>query len=187
MALPEFRPDDALLIVDMQKDFCPPDGALPVTDCTGVLKELSAWIEAAQAARILIVASRDWHPPEHVSFRERGGPWPVHCVQGTEGAEFCEELRLPDDVVIVSKGDAPDTDQYSAFDNSGLAELLKQRGIRRLWIGGVALEVCVRASVLDALTAGFDVHVIVAGTAPVDEENGRRALEEMVQAGAILH
>lgn len=186
MKQPDFTLEDALLIVDMQKDFCPPSGALPVTDCEGVVNELNQWIAAAERAGITTFASRDWHPPDHVSFKARGGPWPEHCVRGTVGAEFCDALKLPVNTVIVSKGTSPDIEQYSPFENSGLEELIKERGIRRLWIGGVAQDVCVRAAVLDALEAGFEVHVIVAGTAPVDVENGRQALEEMQQAGAIL-
>lgn len=187
MKPPDFNPVDALLIVDMQKDFCPPNGALPVTDCRGVLNELNEWIAAAEQAGITIVASRDWHPPDHSSFQARGGPWPEHCVRGTPGAEFCDEMHLPPRAVLVSKGTAPESDQYSPFESSGLEETLKERGVHRLWIGGVAQEVCVRAAVLDALQAGFEVHVIVEATAPVDEENGRRALDEMQQAGAVLH
>lgn len=176
---------DALLIVDVQNDFCP-GGALPVTDCGGVLEVLNSWIDAAERAGCMIVASRDWHPVGHMSFRSRGGPWPEHCVQDTAGSHFCDDLRLPQRTVVVSKGTAEDVEQYSPFDVSGLTERLKQQGIRRLWIGGLAQEVCVRAAVLDALAAGFEVHVLVEGTAPVDEANGREALQEMRSAGAIL-
>lgn len=183
----ELRPTDALLIVDMQKDFCPPSGALPVTDCRGVLDTLNEWIAAAEEAGIAIIASRDWHPPDHISFAARGGPWPEHCVQGSAGAEFCDALRLPARTAIVSKGASPNIEQYSPFDESDLARRLEEQGIRRLWIGGVAREVCVRATVLDALQAGFDVHVIVPATAAAQPDDGQRALAEMQRAGAILH
>ena len=186
MKLPNFSPNDALLIIDMQKDFCPSGGELPVTDCSGVVKVLNAWIAAAEDARIPIFASRDWHPPDHVSFDSQGGSWPEHCVRGTEGAEFCEELQLPPQAVIISKGTSPSVEQYSPFENTGLADSLRELGIQRLWMGGVAQDVCVRASALDALQEGFDVHVVVDATAPVEEQAGRRALREMQSAGAIL-
>lgn len=177
--------DDALLIVDFQKDFCP-GGSLPTTDCEASVEVLNRWIDAARHGGSCIVASRDWHPPGHVSFRARGGPWPEHCVRETEGAQFFDQLRLPDQTVIVSKGVDPDADQYSPFEASDLADWLTDQGVRRLWVGGLAREVCVRATVLDAIRAGFEVHVVVEGTAPVDPVQGERALEELRDAGAVL-
>jgi nicotinamidase/pyrazinamidase len=121
-----------------------------------------------------------------VSFKERGGQWPEHCVRDTEGAQFHPELTLPAQAVIVSKGEHPDADQYSAFGTGELQPLLEQHNVSRLWVGGVALDVCVKATVLDALKAGFEVHLMTAGTAPVNEDDGRHALDEMQSAGAIL-
>ena len=185
MRLPELAPTDALLIIDMQKDFCP-GGALPVTDCSRALEVLSTWLDAADQAGITIVASRDWHPPDHMSFKAQGGPWPEHCVRGTDGASFCEELHLPAQAVIINKGMEPDVEQYSAFDVGRLESTLRERGIRRLWVAGVAQEICVRAAVLDALQSGFEVHVIVEATAPVKPDDGHEALAVMQAAGAIL-
>lgn len=176
---------DALLIVDMQKDFCP-GGALPVQLGPQVIATLNKWIAAAEKAGSLIVFSRDWHPPNHVSFAARGGTWPEHCIRDTEGAAFHPDLTLPSQAVIVSKGKALDTDQYSAFGTNELRPLLEQHNVSRVWVGGVALDVCVKATVLDALNSGFEVHLIEAGTAPVNEDDGRQALEEMQSAGAIL-
>jgi nicotinamidase/pyrazinamidase len=133
-----------------------------------------------------IYASRDWHPRGHPSFREQGGEWPPHCIQGSPGAEFCPGLALPEDVIVIAKGVRFDHDQYSAFDETGLTARLAQDGVRRLWIGGLALDICVRATVLDALGAGFDVFIIVDATRPVTEEAGRKALREMAEAGAVL-
>ena len=178
-------PSDALLIVDFQKDFCP-GGRLPMQQCDGVAEALGRWIDAARRGGAVVIASRDWHPPNHVSFRSRGGRWPEHCVRETDGAQFADDLQLPDETVIISKGVDPESDQYSPFQASDLGGWLAEQGVRRLWIGGVAQDVCVRASVLDALQAGFEVHVVVAATAPVDLAAGRRALEEMRSAGAIL-
>lgn len=185
MAPAKLEAHDALLLVDLQKDFFP-GGALAVSDAGGVLEECNAWIDAAQKAGCVIVASRDWHPPDHMSFRAQGGPWPEHCVRETEGAAFCDELRLPERAIIVNKAEDPGREQYSDFEGSGLAERLLQQGVRRLWVTGVAQEYCVKATVFDALRAGFEVHVVVKATAPVDEQDGRAALEAMQAAGAVL-
>lgn len=179
------RSDDALLLVDVQRDFCP-GGALAVPEGDQVVGVLNAWIGAAQRAGALVVASRDFHPAHHVSFTERGGPWPPHCIQGTSGAELHPELELPPDAVLVSKGQHPDRDAYSAFDGTELGPLLRQRGVRRLFVGGLARDVCVRASVLDARREGFETHVLVDATRPVDPERGEQALTEMQASGAML-
>ncbi len=111
---------DVLLIVDVQNDFFP-DGALPVAGSDVILPRVNALIEEAERAGALIVAQRDWHPPNHISFVQQGGPWPRHCVQHESGAAFHRNLRLPADALIVSKADRPDLEQYSAFDRSDLA------------------------------------------------------------------
>lgn len=184
---PRLSPQDALLIVDVQNDFCP-GGALAVAGGDEVVPVLNAWIEAAVQAGATIVASRDWHPADHASFGERGGPWPVHCVAGTPGAQLHPGLRLPEGAWIVDKGAGRDREQYSALDRTGLAERLWEAGVRRLWVGGLALDVCVRASVLDALEAGFEVRVIRDASRPVDVNpgDGERAIREMESAGARI-
>jgi nicotinamidase/pyrazinamidase len=176
---------DALLVVEMQNDFCP-GGALPVEEGDRVVPVLNRWLCAARERGIPVYASRDWHPRGHVSFVEAGGEWPPHCVQDTEGARFHTDLELPDDVVLVTKGVRFDRDQYSAFNETGLESRLRRDGVRRLFVGGLALDVCVRATVLDALRAGLEVLLLVDATRPLSEEGGRRALEEMESAGAIL-
>ncbi len=144
---------DALLLVDVQADFCP-GGALPIEAGDAVVPVLNDWIAAASRAGVPVVASRDLHPGGHASFSESGGPWPAHCVQDTPGAGFHHALRLPAATIHVAKGTRLDRDQYSAFDETGLAHVLRRRGVRRLWVGGLALDVCVRATVLDALREG---------------------------------
>jgi nicotinamidase/pyrazinamidase len=178
---------DALLIVDVQNDFCP-GGALGVTEGDQVVPVLNRWIEKAERENIPIYLTRDWHPAGHVSFKERGGPWPPHCVQGTEGAAFRSDLRLPHNAEIVSKGYDLDKDSYSAFGGTELNAKLRAAGIKRIWIGGLAQDYCVRETSLDALREGFEVHVIVDGTRAVNVQpaDGRRALDDMEQAGAIL-
>jgi nicotinamidase/pyrazinamidase len=179
------RPGDALLLVDVQQDFCP-GGALPVAHGDEVVPLLNRWLEAVAGRGLRVYASRDWHPPGHPSFRQQGGEWPPHCIQDTPGAAFHPDLALPADAVSVVKGVRLDRDQLSAFDETGLASRLRRDGVERLWVGGLALDVCVRATVLDALREGFAVCVLVGGTRPVDEAAGEKALREMERAGARL-
>jgi nicotinamidase/pyrazinamidase len=180
-------PGDALLIVDVQNDFCP-GGALAVPEGDQVVQVLNKWIDAAQRSNIPVFFSRDWHPAGHISFKERGGPWPPHCVQDTEGAALHSGLHRPPHSEVVSKGNDVNQDSYSAFGGTDLQDRLRRAGIQRLWIGGLAQDYCVRATALDAIAAGFRVHVIVDGTRAVNvhADDGRRALDEMRRAGAVL-
>jgi len=178
---------DALLIVDVQNDFCP-GGALGVRDGDKVVPSLNEWMREARLRGIPVFASRDWHPADHISFTKRGGPWPPHCVQDTSGAAFHPDLDLPPGSQIISKGTTPDQDSYSAFGGTDLARRLRSAYVKRVWIGGLAQDYCVRATALDAIREGFEVHVIVDATRPVDvhPDDGRRALEEIQRAGGIL-
>lgn len=185
-------PHDALLIVDVQNDFCP-GGALAVAGGDEVVPVLNAWIEAAVQAGATIVASRDWHPADHCSFGERGGPWPVHCVAGTPGAQFHPDLRLPPGTLIVSAGTSGQDDGYSAFEGrieggGSFEEDLRARGITHLIVGGLATDYCVRASVLDARRLGIDVTVVTDAVRAINVQpgDGERALQEMQAAGAEL-
>jgi len=178
---------DALLIVDVQNDFCP-GGALAVNKGDEVVPVLNKWIAQAERQGLPIFASRDWHPPNHISFRERGGPWPPHCIQNTDGAAFHPDLKLPPRVQVISKADTPDKDAYSAFGGTDLTARLRRAGVKRVWIGGLTQDYCVRESSLDALREGFEVHVIVPGTRAVNvhPEDGARALDDIRRAGAVL-
>ena len=176
---------DALIVVDVQTDFCA-GGALPVTEGDAVIAVLNRWIDVAERRGIPVVASRDWHPPEHPSFAPRG-PWPEHCVQDTPGAAYHPLLRLPPSAIKVAKGTRFDRDQHSAFDETGLAAHLRSHAVRRLWIGGLTLDVCVLETVLDARKEGFETHVIVEATRPIEASSGERALDRMEAAGAIVH
>lgn len=178
-----FRPGDALIVVDVQIDFCP-GGALPIEGGDAVVPILNRWIAAAEHAGVPVYASRDWHPLHHLSFKESGGEWPVHCLQDSPGARFHPGLKLPHSAMLVTKGVRFDRDQYSAFDETGLATELRNRGVRRVWVGGLAQDVCVRATVLDARRNAFDTIVISDATRPVTPAGGERANEEMRQAGA---
>jgi nicotinamidase/pyrazinamidase len=180
-----FRRDDALIVVDVQRDFCL-GGALPIAGCEGIVPVINRLIEDATRGGAFVVASRDWHPKGHVSFRARTGTWPEHCVQGSAGAKFQENVRLPRDAFIVSKGVDLDRDQYSAFDGTGLTDELLRRGIRRVVLCGLALDVCVRASALDAVRAGFKTHVLLKATRPTMEANERNAIRDMMKAGVVV-
>ena len=184
----KLTPSDALLLVDVQNDFCP-GGALAVADGDEVVPVLNEWIAAAGQGSALVFASRDWHPTDHLSFAEQGGIWPPHCVQDTPGAAFHPDLELPDDAAVVSKADQADREAYSAFDSGELGEKLGAAGIRRLWVGGLATDYCVMASVLDAVgLTGLEVHVITDAIRAVDVApgDGEAALKAMREAGAIL-
>jgi nicotinamidase/pyrazinamidase len=186
-----FQPTDAaLLIVDVQNDFCP-GGALPVPDGDRVIPVLNRAIERFQSEGRPVYASRDWHPPDTRHFKPFGGPWPVHCVAGTPGADLHPDLRLPQSAIVISKGQDRNDDGYSAFEGSTpertrLIDDLHRRGVRSLFVGGLATDYCVRATALDARHAGFDVTVLTDAVAGIGEESSRRALEEMRDAGVSL-
>lgn len=183
MTVTSTRPSDtALIAVDVQGDFLP-GGALAVPRGDEVVEPLTR----AAAAVGLVVATRDWHPPDHVSFVARGGPWPPHCVAGTPAAAIHPDVdRLA--ALVVSKGSDPDADAYSGFQGTHLAELLRALGVRRLVIGGLATDYCVRATALDAVAAGFEVTVLEDAVRAVDATpgDGERALEEMRSAGVRI-
>jgi nicotinamidase/pyrazinamidase len=174
---------DALIVVDVQRDFCP-GGALPIERGDEVVPVLNRWIAAALERGVPIYLSRDWHPAGHLSFAESGGRWPIHCLQDSDGARFHPNLTVPPSAVKVTKGVRFDQDQYSAFDQTGLAKELRGKGITRVWVGGLAQDVCVRATVLEAVREGFDTIVIADATRPVTAAGGREADEEMRRAGA---
>ena len=174
---------DALIVVDVQRDFCP-GGALPIERGDEVVPVLNRWIAAATDNQVPVYLSRDWHPTGHLSFIESGGLWPIHCLQDSDGARFHADLAVPPSAVKVTKGARFDQDQYSAFDQTGLAKELRAKGIRRVWIGGLAQDVCVRATVLEAVREGFETIVIADATRPVTSAGGREADDEMRHAGA---
>ena len=179
------RTGDALLIVDLQNDFLP-GGALAVPDGDAVIPVLNRYIAAARNARVPIVASRDWHPADHCSFKPQGGAWPPHCVAGTPGAEFSVALDLPQKTEVISKAQARDKDAYSAFEGTGLAERLQEQGVGRLLIGGLATDYCVLNTVRDAIRNGFGVLLLTDAIRAVDVKphDGDAAVAEMLRLGA---
>jgi nicotinamidase/pyrazinamidase len=178
---------DALIIVDVQNDFLP-GGALAVPDGDAVVEPLNQYVDCFSAAERPVFATRDWHPPNHCSFDAQGGPWPPHCIARTKGAEFAEALALPGDAHVISKAMNEHHDAYSGFDGTALAQALRKLGVSRLFIGGLATDYCVAATVKDALAEGFTVYVLQDAVRAVNAHpgDGERALEEMQRLGAKL-
>lgn len=171
---------DGLVIVDVQNDFCP-GGALAVPDGDAVVPVLNALARRFE----VVFATQDWHPPDHVSFAERGGPWPVHCVQGTPGAELRPDLELPSGAEVVRKGQDDRSMGYSGFEGTDLGARLRAAGVDRVHLGGLALDYCVLNTALDAARAGFGVVLHRDATRPVEVAagDGERAVERLREAG----
>jgi nicotinamidase/pyrazinamidase len=185
------RSSKALIVVDVQNDFCP-GGALGIRDGDRIIPALNRYIEFFAREGSLVIATRDWHPEITRHFQQFGGVWPVHCVQESPGAQFHPDLKLHDGVLMLSKGMDPEEDSYSAFqavDSVGglLADLLKSLGVRRVYIGGLATDYCVKHSALDALKKGLDVYILADAIAGVNlqPDDSSLAMEEMVRRGAV--
>ncbi|BAD85839.1 probable nicotinamidase [Thermococcus kodakarensis KOD1] len=176
-------PKEALIVVDMQRDFMP-GGALPVPEGDTIIPKCNEYIKKFKEKGALIVATRDWHPPNHISFKERGGPWPPHCVQNTPGAEFV--VDLPEDAIIISKATEPDKEAYSGFEGTNLAEILRENGVEKVYICGVATEYCVKATALDAVRHGFETYLLSDAVKGINPEDEKKALEEMKRAGVKI-
>jgi nicotinamidase/pyrazinamidase len=170
----------ALIIVDVQNDFCP-GGALAVPDGDAVVDAVNRMAREAS----FVIATRDWHPPDHGSFAAQGGPWPVHCVRDTPGAELHAGIDRGQIDAVLDKGQAPDREGYSGFEDTELELLLRARDVETVDVAGLALDYCVRATALDAKRAGFDVIVHRDATRAVEVEPGdaERAVRELRAAG----
>jgi nicotinamidase/pyrazinamidase len=183
---------DALIIVDVQNDFCP-GGALAVAGGDQVVPVLNRLIAEFDRGGWPVVATRDWHPQRTSHFNTQGGVWPPHCIQGTLGAEFHSDLALGPGAVIVSKGMEENADSYSGFDGVDarelrLADVLRERGVKRLIVGGLATDYCIKQTALDGLRQGFEVVVLEDAVRGVNLKPGdaRQALDDMKRAGAEL-
>jgi nicotinamidase/pyrazinamidase len=179
------HPGDALLLVDVQNDFLP-GGSLAVPAGDEVIPALNRYIQAFRKESLPIYATRDWHPPDHSSFRPQGGIWPPHCIAGSPGAEFSPELDLPPAAEVIAKATRRDLDAYSGFEGNELEQRLRMAGINRLFVGGLATDYCVLNTVKDALACGFDVLLLLDGIRAVNLEpkDGQHAIEEMTTLGA---
>lgn len=176
----------ALLVVDVQNDFCP-GGALAVKEGDQVVPILNRYTELFEKKGSPIFATRDWHPKNHISFKERGGPWPPHCIQDSEGARFHPQLKLPFDTVVISKAMNPEMDAYSGFEGTNLELYLKRKGIQRIFVGGLTTDYCVKNTVLDGRRLGFEAYFLSDAIRGVEVKRGdsEKAIQEMKKAGAI--
>jgi nicotinamidase/pyrazinamidase len=177
----------ALIIVDVQNDFCP-GGSLAVADGDKVVAPLNQLIGEFLDRGEPVIKTRDWHPAKTKHFEAYGGNWPVHCVQETHGAEFHPGLTDDPRITIISKGMNESADGYSGFDGTNLAQLLNDQGVKEVWIGGLATDYCVKHTVLDALREGFEVKALADAMRPVNvkPDDGAKAVKEMRTAGAEI-
>ena len=180
------RPGDGLIVVDVQNDFLP-GGSLAVAGGDEVVAPLNAYLAAFARAGLPIFATRDWHPPDHCSFRTRGGPWPPHCVAGSAGARFAPGLALPPSTVVVSKDTLPAQDTYSGFQGGDLDERLREAGVRRVFVGGLATDYCVFHTVKDALARGYAAVLLTDAIRAVNvrPDDGSKAETELLRLGAV--
>ena len=177
---------DALLVADVQNDFLP-GGALGVQGGDQIVPVLLEYIARFHARGLPVLLSRDWHPPHHCSFRERGGPWPIHCVAGSPGSLPPPAFQTPPSAVIVHKATAADKEAYSAFEGTTLDAALRSRGVRRLFVGGLATDYCVLNTVRDAVALGYAVVLLMDAIRAVNvrPDDGANAEAEMLRLGAL--
>jgi nicotinamidase/pyrazinamidase len=180
----------ALLIVDVQNDFCP-GGALAVPEGDKIVPNLNRYIKISLKKKWPVFATRDWHPVKTNHFKSFGGAWPVHCLANTQGAQFHAKLKLPKDAILLYKGIDPEKDSYSAFQaedlsGMGFAKCLDRLGVKEIYVGGLATDYCVKSSVLDAIKAGLKVRLLLDGVKGVNlkPDDSKKAIQEMVRKGA---
>ena len=182
----ELQAHDVLIVVDVQNDFLS-GGSLAVPEGNAVIPVLNKYILHFQQHNLPVIASRDWHPDNHCSFIPQGGRWPPHCVAGSDGANFSAELKLPENVTIVSKATQLEKDVYSAFEDTGLAEFLHEKKVTRVFVGGLATDYCVLNTVKDAIKSGFEVVLLLDAikAVNVELEDGEKAIQQMFKLGAV--
>jgi nicotinamidase/pyrazinamidase len=171
-----------LIVVDVQRDFCE-GGALAAADTFSLLEPLGKFIAEARRKGAIIVYTRDWHPQEHSSFRQNGGPWPIHCVAGSAGAQLTAPLKAEANDVVVNKGTAVEGAGYSGFEDTGLANQLKAMQVKHVAVSGIATEYCVRATALDAVKSGFETVVLRDLIRAVKPEETVAIIKELEKAG----
>ncbi len=178
------RTGDALIIVDVQNDFLP-GGSMPAANGDEIVPVMNRYTTLFQSAALPIFATRCWHPADHHSFQAQGGPWPVHCIAWSEGAEFARQLKLPgiDEMVVISKGADANKHASSGFDGTDLEEHLRKQEVRRLFVGGLTTERAVYDTVKDALDRDFAVLLLEDASGPLNADEAQRALAEMRRLG----
>ena len=179
---------DALIVVDMQNDFMP-TGVLPVPEADQIVPSINEYTKLFESKGLPVFFTRDWHPENHISFKGYGGIWPPHCVQHTEGAKFHKDLYIPsDNKFIISKGTSQDFDAYSGFQGTILNDLLKERGIKRIFVCGVATDYCVKNTVLGGLNLGYQTFVLEDAIKGVNvkPDDSKKAIDTMLKNGAVF-
>ena len=181
----ELSQGDALVVVDAQNDFLP-GGALAVSQSDEILPILNHYIAGFEKRRLPIFMTRDWHPPNHCSFKDYGGPWPTHCVAGSDGAAFSAELKLTAPARIISKATTPELEYYSDFGTTNFEADLRASGVSRLFVGGLATDYCVLSTVTDALALGFKTFLLLDAIRGVNvhPDDSQNAEQEMIRLGA---
>jgi nicotinamidase/pyrazinamidase len=178
-------PKSALIVVDIQRDFCP-GGSIPVEESDEIVGPTNSLISEFERQGLPIFLTRDWHPADHRSFRSRGGIWPSHCVKNSSGAEFHPSLRIPRGLKIVDKATESNTEAYSAFQGTDLAAMLRRNGTKKLYLAGLATDYCVKETVMDGLSNGFAIDVVTDAVKGVDPEDSMSALRDMSAKGAVM-
>jgi nicotinamidase/pyrazinamidase len=175
----------ALIVVDIQRDFCP-GGALPVTDGDKIIPAVNQLVRAFEKAALPIFFTRDWHPSNHISFRDNGGPWPPHCVRNTSGASFHPSLAIPTDAEVIDKGTLQAEDAYSGFQGTDLARKLHGLHVKQIYVAGLATDYCVKNTVLDGAAQGFETFVLTDCVRGVNlkRSDSATALRTMLSRGA---
>jgi len=172
------------VVVDFQNDFCP-GGVLAVPGADAIIPAVNTYIRMFSSAGLPVVFTRDWHPPDHSSFREHGGPWPAHCVRGTHGAQIHDDIAIPPRAIFIDKGTDRESEGYSGFESTPLEEKLRRLGVRRIFVAGLATDYCVKHTALDALERGFDVVLLLDATKGIGLKDGdiEGSIEQVVKAG----
>ena len=184
--LPRLKKGDALIVVDVQNDFLA-GGSLEVPQGNEIIPVFNRYIEAFRTKGLPVFATRDWHPPNHCSFKAQGGPWPPHCVVDTEGAQFSSDLILPTSTIIISTATEPDKEAYSGFQGTDLNERLRSAHIQRLFIGGLATDYCVLSTVKDAIDRAYKIFLLqdAIRAVNVNPDDGKKAEAEMNGLGTV--
>jgi len=174
---------DCLLVTDIQNDFCP-GGALGIAAADEIIEPINRIMERFP----LVVSTQDWHPENHCSFKAQGGPWPVHCVQNSWGADFHPKLNTKPISLHIHKAQFVNREAYSSFQETPLKDELEKRKVRHIFIVGLATDYCVKQTSLDALRYGFQLTVIedLVGAVNVSPGDGEKALEEIRSSGGTL-
>ena len=180
----------ALLVVDLQNDFCP-GGALGVPEGDQIIPKVNNYVKLFLKKKFPVFVSRDWHPKDTKHFKQAGGPWPPHCIQNTEGSKFHPDFDIPKDAIILSKGTNPALDGYSVFEardlkNRSFIEILNSMGIDEIYIAGIATDYCIKMTSIDALKEGFVVHVLTDAIKGVDKNDSELSIKEIVSKNGKL-